>query len=155
MKFWLFKSEPSSFSIDDLAASADRTTHWEGVRNFQARNFLRDDVARGDKVLFYHSNAKPSGIVGDCDVTRAGYPDHFALDPNSKYFDPKASKDNPIWYMVDVKLNQKFNAIIPLTMLKKTPGLERMMVCQRGTRLSIQPVTADEWEVIVELAAQM
>lgn len=155
MKHWLFKSEPGCFSIYDLAASPKKTTHWEGVRNFQARNFLRDDVARGDLVFFYHSNAKPSGIAGICKVTRAGYPDHFALDPESKYFDPRASKDNPIWYMVDVKLGQKFSEIIPLSRLKETPGLEGMMVCRRGSRLSIQPVTAGEWKIIVKLAARL
>jgi predicted RNA-binding protein with PUA-like domain len=155
MKYWLFKSEPGSFSIDDLAASKNKTTHWEGVRNFQARNFLRDDVARGDLVFFYHSIAKPSGIAGICEVTRAGYPDHTALDPESKYFDPRASKDNPIWYMVDVKLRQKFGDIIPLRSLKETPGLEGMMVCQKGSRLSIQPVTAAEWKIILGIAARL
>ncbi len=155
MKHWLFKSELGSFSTSDLAASLRKTTHWEGVRNFQARNFLRDDVARGDLVFFYHSNAKPSGIAGICEVTRAGYPDHTALDPESKYFDPRASKDNPIWNMVDVKLGQKFSEIIPLSMLKETPGLEGMMVCRRGSRLSIQPVTAEEWKIIVKMAARL
>ena len=155
MKYWLFKSEPGSYSIDDLESGPKKTTHWEGVRNFQARNFLRDDVAKGDLVLFYHSNAKPSGVVGICEVTRAGYPDHFALNPDSKYFDPRATKDNPIWYMVDVKLKQKLPTVIPLTDLKKTPGLEGMMVCQRGSRLSIQPVRASEWKIIMKLAAQM
>ena len=155
MKYWLFKSEPGSFSVDDLAAAPKKTTHWEGVRNFQARNFLRDDVARGDLVFFYHSNARPSGIAGICEVTRAGYPDHTAVDPDSKYFDPRAAKDNPIWYMVDVRLRQRFSEVIPLEKLKRMPGLETMMVCRRGSRLSIQPVAADEWQVIVKLAARL
>jgi predicted RNA-binding protein with PUA-like domain len=154
MKYWLFKSEPGCFSIDDLAASPNKTTHWEGVRNFQARNFLRDDVARGDLVFFYNSNAKPPGVAGICEVVRAGYPDHFALDPASMYFEPRARKDNPIWYMVDVKFRQKFSEVIPLTILKKTPGLESMMVCGRGSRLSIQPVRVAEWKIIVKLAAR-
>ncbi len=155
MKYWLFKSEPGCFSIDDLAASPKKTTHWEGVRNFQARNFLRDDVARGDLVFFYNSNAKPAGIAGICEVTRSGYPDHTALDPESMYFDPKASKDNPVWYMVDVKLRQKFSEVMSLTELKNTPGLEEMMVCQKGSRLSIQPVRAAEWKIILKLAARL
>lgn len=148
---WLFKSEPGSFSIDDLADSPDQTTCWEGVRNYQARNFLRDDVKVGDGVLFYHSNAKPMGVVGVCEVVRAAYPDDTAQDPESKYFDPKATPDNPRWYMVDVKLKKRFADMVTLARLKETPGLEGMMVCQRGSRLSIQPVTADEWKIVLRL----
>jgi len=153
--YWLFKSEPGSFSIDDLAASPGQATAWEGVRNYQARNLLRDEVKVGDGVLFYHSNAKPMGVVGVCEVVKAGYPDHTALEPDSKYFDPKPSPDNPRWYMVDVKLREKFSRIIPLAVLKNTSGLEEMMVCQRGARLSIQPVTPAEWKIVLKLAAEL
>ena len=149
---WLFKSEPGSFSIDDLADSPEQTTCWEGVRNYQARNFLRDEVKVGDGVLFYHSNAKPMGVVGVCEVVRAAYPDDTARDPESKYFDPKATPDNPRWYMVDVKLKKKFADMVTLAQLKETPGLEGMMVCQKGSRLSIQPVTADEWRIVLRLS---
>ena len=154
-RYWLFKNEPSCFSIDDLAEAPNQTAEWEGVRNYQARNFLRDEVSKGDEVFFYYSNAKPSGIVGTCTVVRAGYPDPTAQNPDSKYFDPKASNAEPRWYMVDVKLKKRFRDIIPLAVLKQTPGLEAMMVNQRGSRLSIQPVTADEWGIILNLAGRI
>ena len=150
-RYWLFKSEPESFSIDDLAASQNQTASWDGVRNYQARNLLRDDIKAGDQVLFYHSSANPTGIAGTAEVVREGYPDPSAQDPNSKYYDPKATADNPIWYMVDIKLTGKLNTTLPLAELKQTPGLEEMMVTQRGARLSIQPVKKEEWEIIGEL----
>jgi predicted RNA-binding protein with PUA-like domain len=153
-RYWLFKTEPKTFSIDDLAKSPDQTTHWEGVRNYQARNFLRDEVKRGDEVLLYHSSADPPGVVGTCRVVKGGYPDHTALDNKSDYYDPKSDKDNPRWYMVDVKLVDKFDEIIPLAKLKETRGLEKMMVVQRGSRLSIQPVTPKEWRVVLRLAGR-
>lgn len=154
-KYWLFKSEPESFSIDDLAALPGQTSHWDGVRNYQARNLLRDEVKVGDGVLFYHSQSHPIGVVGGCEVVKAGYPDHTALDPESNYFDPKATPDEPRWYMVDVKLKEKFRGIISLSRLKETPGLEGMMVCQRGARLSIQPVSPAEWKIVLKLAAKL
>ena len=154
-RYWLFKSEPSAFSIDDLAASPDRITHWEGVRNYQARNLLRDDIRKGDEVLFHHSNAKPSGVIGRCRVVRSGYPDHTARDPRSKYYDPKATEDEPRWYMVDVQFVESFAEVIPLSVLKQTRGLEKMMVVQRGSRLSVQPVTPEEWKIVLRLARRM
>ncbi|MBD3404224.1 EVE domain-containing protein [candidate division GN15 bacterium] len=150
-RYWLFKSEPDCFSIEDLAASPDQTAHWDGVRNYQARNLLRDDVKKGDEVLFYHSSAKPTGIAGLCVVSRAGYPDHTAWDPDSEHFDPKARPDNPIWYMVDVTLKKKLPETLPLKVLKETAGLEEMMVTQRGARLSVQPVRPNEWKIIRKL----
>jgi predicted RNA-binding protein with PUA-like domain len=153
-KYWLFKSEPETFSIDHLAAAPNRTTAWEGVRNYQARNFLRDDVAVGDEVLFYHSSVQPSGVVGRCRVTKRGYPDRTALDPGSPYFDPKATEVDPRWYLVDLQLVERFPRLIPLAELKTTPGLENMMVVRRGMRLSIQPVTAEEWQIVLTLARQ-
>ncbi|UCE23575.1 MAG: EVE domain-containing protein [Candidatus Zixiibacteriota bacterium] len=154
-RYWLFKNEPDCFSIDDLVKAPDQTAEWEGVRNYQARNFLRDEVKKGDEVFFYHSNANPPGIVGVCKVVRDGYPDPTALDPESRYYDPKSTSDDPRWYMVDVQLTRKLSDIIPLSTLKAAPGLESMMVTQKGSRLSIQPVTADEWRTIMKLVRRM
>ncbi len=153
-RYWLFKSEPGCFSIDDLAAEQDRTAHWDGVRNYQARNMLRDEIKKGDELLFHHSGASPAGIIGTCTVVKAGYPDHTALDPQEQHFDPKASEANPIWYMVKVRLKRRFSELIPLSRLKATAGLENMMVCQRGSRLSIQPVTPAEWKIVLKLAGR-
>lgn len=150
-KYWLFKTEPDTFSIEDLAQSKGEQTTWEGVRNYQARNFLRDEVSKGDQVLFYHSNANPPGIVGTCEVTRSGYPDPTQFDPESDYFDPRADKANPRWYMVDVRLSRQLKSVLPLKRLKETPGLEEMEVTRKGSMLSIQPVTADEWAIVEKL----
>ena len=150
-QFWLFKSEPTCFSIDDLKNAPNRTDCWDGVRNYQARNMLRDDIKKGDEVLFYHSNAKPTGIAGVCRVVREGYPDITAQNPKSEHYVPAATPDNPIWYMVDVQFVSKLSEIIPLAVLKETPGLEKMVVTQRGSRLSIQPVSPAEWKVIAQL----
>ena len=150
-QYWLFKSEPSCFSIDHLQSSPNQTAPWDGVRNYQARNLLRNEVKLNDKVLFYNSSSDPLGIAGTCIVVRAAYPDHTARDPNSDHFDPKASEQNPIWYMVDVRFVSKLKEILPLSVLKRTPGLEDMVLCRRGSRLSIQPVTADEWRIVQAL----
>ena len=151
-RYWLFKSEPDCYSMDHLAALPQKTDSWDGVRNYQARNFLRDDIKKGDGVLFYYSSTSPVGVAGICEVVRAGYPDTTALDPKEMHYDPKASEENPIWYMVDVKFVRKFPRLVLLAELKKTPGLESMMVTQRGSRLSIQPVTKDEWDIVLKLA---
>ena len=143
------KSEPNTYSIDDLIK--DNTTQWEGVRNYQARNFMRDDMKIGDHVLFYHSNTKPPGIVGLAEVCKESYPDHFAWDVSSKYFDPKSSPENPIWMMVDVKFKKKLNHPISLDTLKTYPELETMLVIKRGMRLSIQPVEKQHFEFITSL----
>ena len=149
-QFWLFKSEPDVYSIDDL--KKEKKCYWEGVRNYQARNLLRDTIKKGDQVFFYHSNATPPGIVGVAEVAKEGYPDHTQFDENSKYYDPKSKKDEPRWMMVDVKFVEKFKNLVSLDQLKNTPGLEEMMVTKRGARLSIQPVTADEWKIVMKLA---
>lgn len=149
-QFWLMKSEPESYSIDDL--KKDKTTFWHGVRNYQARNFMRDQMQVGDGVLFYHSNAEPPGVVGIAKIVKTGYPDHTALDKKSDYYDPKASITNPIWFMVDIGFVQKFKQIISLEQIKHTPGLENMVVAQKGSRLSVQPVTLKEFEIIRLLA---
>jgi len=150
--FWLFKSEPDVFSIQDLAASKGKRTSWEGVRNYQARNMLRDDVQRGDSVFFYHSNVDPLAIAGTAEVVKSGYPDHFALQTDHKYFAEAASPENPIWYMVDIKLVRIFKQPVTRAMLAEHPVTSHMMVMKKGSRLSIQPVTAAEWQAVHELA---
>lgn len=148
MNYWLFKTEPGCFSFDDLKNRPGMTEHWDGVRNFQARNFLRDSVKSGDLVLFYHSNIARPAIVGIAEVVREGYPDFTARDPDSEHFDPKASKDKPIWYMVDVRCQQALPREVTLEAIKNNPLLASMPLVKRS-RLSIQPVTEEEWRIIV------
>ena len=143
------KCEPSAYTIDDL--ERDGTTSWEGVRNFQARNFMRDDMSPGDPVLFYASNADPSGVTGLARISRAGYPDDFATRKGHQYFDPDSRTDAPTWYMVDIAFVENFHGTVPLETLKTTKGLEKMVVIQKGSRLSIQPVTPAEFAVVVAL----
>lgn len=150
MNYWLFKSEPGCFSFDDLRQRPGQTEQWDGVRNFQARNFLRDQVQVGDGVLFYHSNIPEPHIAGTAWVVRAGYPDWTACDPASEHFDPKSSADNPIWYMVDVRYGEPFRRPVTLAELKAHPLLAGMVLLQRS-RLSIQPVTPEEWTSILGL----
>ena len=152
-RYWLFKSEPSAFGIETLAKAPKQTAPWDGVRNYQARNFLRDDVSVGDYVFFYHSREEPLGIFGTMEVVRAGYPDSTAFDPKSKYYDPKSKEDKPTWYMVDVKLMTKFDQPITREQLQEEPTTAGMLVLKRGMRLSIQPVTAEEWQAVLNLAA--
>ncbi len=152
-RYWLFKSEPSAFSIDHLAKSPRQTAPWDGVRNYQARNFLRDDVKVGDQVLFYHSREEPLGIFGTMQVVRAGYPDHTAFDSTSKYYDPKSDPDQPRWFMVDVKLTKQFSEPITRSMLIDDKVTSQMLVMKRGMRLSIQPVTPEEWQAVLRLAS--
>lgn len=149
MRYWLMKSEPDVFSIDDLQTKG--YTQWEGIRNYQARNFMRDSMKVGDKMLFYHSNATPPGIVGTGVISKEAYPDHFAWDPTSHYFDPKSSPDNPRWVMVDITFDQKFKHMISLDTLKNDPFLEGMLVIKRGMRLSIQPVEESHFQHILNL----
>ena len=151
-RYWLFKSEPESYSIRDLAVDKKRTTFWDGVRNYQARNFLRDDIQVGDRVLYYHSNTDPLAIVGTAEVVKAGYPDHTAFDPQDHHYDPKSDPDSPTWYMVDIRLLQEFASPVTRAQLQAEPALAKMMVIQRGSRLSVQPVTADEWTTVHRLA---
>jgi predicted RNA-binding protein with PUA-like domain len=151
-RHWLVKSEADVFSFDDLAASPKRTTCWDGVRNYQARNFMRDDMKTGDLVFFYHSNSEPTAIVGVAEVTREGYPDHTALDPRDPHYDPKSKPDAPTWIMVDLRAVEKLARPLPLAELKRVKGLEKMALLQKGSRLSVQPVTAQEWEIVYGLA---
>ena len=150
-KYWLFKSEPDVFSIDDLKKAPKKATYWEGVRNYQARNLLRDEIKKGDEVLYYHSNAKPMGVAGIARVSRSGYPDPEQFDKKSKYHDPKSDPDDPRWYCVDVQLEEEFATPVSLPEMKETPGLEEMMVTRKGARLSVQPVSAAEWKIVRRL----
>jgi predicted RNA-binding protein with PUA-like domain len=153
MKHWLLKSEPEAFSWDDLERAPKKTTHWDGVRNYQARNMLRDEMKKGDLCFFYHSSADPTGIAGICEVVREGYPDPSAFDPkDDMHFDPKSKKEAPTWFMVDVKAVRRFPRIITLAELKGVKSLEKMVLLQRGSRLSVQPGAAKEWETICALA---
>lgn len=145
---WLMKCEPSAYTIDDL--ERDGKTGWEGVRNFQARNFMRD-MKRGDPVLFYASNAEPPGVTGLAKIEREAYPDPFAFKRGHRYFDEKSRKEDPTWVSVDIAFVRKFPEIVSLETLKSTPGLEAMMVTKKGSRLSIQPVTPEEYEIVVKL----
>lgn len=151
-QYWLFKSEPEAYSIADLAREPTRTTFWDGVRNYQARNLLRDTIKLGDRVFFYHSNAEPMSIVGTAEVVRTGYPDHTAFDPKDHHYDPKSQPGQPTWFMVDVKLLQIFPRPITRDELKGCPELREMMLLKRGARLSIQPVTTAEWQAVHRLA---
>ena len=143
------KCEPAAYTIDDLAR--DGRTSWEGVRNYQARNFMRDDMQVGDAVLFYASNAEPSGVTGLAEIVRAGYPDHFAWTKGHKYFDASSPEAAPVWYMVDVGFVERFDDTLPLDVLKATKGLESMMVTQKGSRLSVQPATKTEYDIVTRL----
>jgi len=151
-QFWLVKSEPESYSIDDL--ERDGTTSWEGVRNYQARNTLRDSMKVGDRVLFYASNTEATGVVGIAEVARDGYPDHFAFDETHHYYDPKSKPESPTWFMVDLKFVAKFPIVVGLATLRTTPGLEKMVVLQKGSRLSVQPVTKEEFEIVAALGGR-
>lgn len=153
MKYWLFKSEPDAFSIDDLRAMKGRRDHWDGIRNYQARNIMRDQMSKGDLAFFYHSSCRVPGIVGIMEIVKEAYPDHTALDPDARYHDPKSTEDNPRWYMVDVKFQRKFSEILSLEMLRSVEPLAEMMLLRKGSRLSIQPVTGKEWNTIMQLAA--
>lgn len=154
MNYWLMKSEPESFSIDDLARAPKKTTCWDGVRNYQARNMLRDQMKKGDLVFFYHSNCEVPGIAGIVEVVREGYPDHTAFDPEDHHFDPKSDPENPRWYMVDVKLRKKFPRVISLRELKACTdaSLSGFQLLAKGNRLSVMPVTSRQWKFIESLS---
>ncbi len=150
--YWLVKSEPNTYSFSDLQGEDDRTAEWDGVRNYQAKNTMRDDMKAGDGVLFYHSNVKPMAVVGTATVVREGYPDDTAWDPSSEHPDPKSTPDKPIWYVVDIKAESEFARPVTLEEIKQTPGLEKMALVNRS-RLSVQPVRPEEWRIIVDLGS--
>jgi predicted RNA-binding protein with PUA-like domain len=147
-RYWLIKSEPDVFSFGDLWAAPKRTTCWDGVRNYQARNFMRDDMKVGDLVLFYHSNAEPPAVAGVAEVVREAYPDHTAFDAADPHYDPKSRPDAPTWVMVDVRARERFARPVTLAELRAAPRLTGMALLQKGSRLSVQPVRADEWKVV-------
>ena len=151
MNYWLMKSEPDVFGIDHLIAMPNKTEHWDGVRNYQARNMMRDQIKKGDLVFFYHSNCKEPGIVGIAKVVKEGYPDHTAFDPEAKYYDPKSDPDNPRWYMVDIQHKRKLKRTITLQELKQHPQLEGMALLRKGNRLSVMPVEKKHWDYILGL----
>jgi predicted RNA-binding protein with PUA-like domain len=152
MNYWLFKSEPTCFSIDDLSHCPKQTTHWDGVRNYQVRNFLRDKMKVGDLGFFYHSSCNPPGIAGVIEVVKDGYPDPTAWDLRSDHYDPKSDPDHPRWYMVDVRLVKKFSQLLALDEMKRHPKLKNMLIMRKGNRLSITPLTKEEWKIIYEHA---
>ena len=149
-KFWLVKSEPGAYSFDDLLSEEDQTAEWDGVRNYAARNAMRDDMQVGDGVLFYHSNAKPTAVVGYATVVKAGYPDDTAWDPKSANFDPRSDPEDPTWYMVDIKAENKFRSPVTLQQIKAHQSLGDMVLV-KNSRLSVQPVTNREWKIILTL----
>ena len=152
MNYWLMKSEPDVFGIDDLKQRPQQTEHWDGIRNYQARNMMRDEMKKGDQIFFYHSNAVPIGIVGVMKVVREAYPDFTAQNPDSKYYDPKSTTDNPRWFMVDVKFVRKLKRVITLDELKQhADALGDMALLRKGNRLSINPVTKEQWDYILGL----
>ena len=153
MNYWLMKSEPSVFGIDDLAARPRKTEPWDGVRNYQARNMMRDDMRRGDQAFFYHSNCDPPGIVGIMEIVREGYPDPTQFDPESKYHDPKSDPDDPRWYLVDVRLKRRFRRMVTLAELRgQADALGDLALLRKGNRLSVMPVPAAAWKRILDLA---
>jgi len=151
MHYWLMKTEPEEFSIDDLEQCPGQSEPWNGIRNYQARNLLRDEMQKSDLAFLYHSSCAEPGITGIMTIATAAYPDPTAFDPKSKYYDPKSKRDAPTWFMVDVKFNRKLQHIIPLYELRLHKPLQKMRLLQRGNRLSVMPVTKQEWEYILKL----
>ncbi|ACJ17962.1 EVE domain-containing protein [Coxiella burnetii] len=151
MNYWLLKSEPTSYSIDDLFREKNKITRWDGVRNYQARNFMRDGMKKGDLAFFYHSNCEKPGIVGVVEVVRESYPDLTALDPKDHHYDPKSTPDNPRWLMVDIKFRKKFPQVISLQELRQNPKLKDLLILRKGNRLSITPVSKAHWDAIMKL----
>lgn len=150
MNYWLMKSEPDLFGIDDL--KKNKKEPWDGVRNYQARNFMRDDMKKGDQVLFYHSSCSPAGIAGIAEVSKESHPDHTCYDKKNKYYDPKSTKESPRWFMVEVKFKKKFKSLFTLEEIKKTKKLENMLVVKKGNRLSIMPVSEKDFKQVLKLA---
>lgn len=150
-QYWLMKSEPEAYSFEDLMAEENRTDHWDGIRNYQARNFMME-MRQGDAVLFYHSSTHPPHVAGIAEVAREAYPDHTSWDRKAKYYDPKSTPENPRWYMVDLRGVRKLEAPVPLEALKANPRLKGMRVVQKGQRLSVQPVLRKEFEEVQRMA---
>jgi predicted RNA-binding protein with PUA-like domain len=154
MRHWLLKTEPAVFSFDDLLRAPKQTTGWGGVRNYQARNLLRDEIKKGDRVLIYHSSAEPPAVAGEAEVVRDGYPDPTQFDPRDDHHDPKSDRAAPRWFQVDVRAVRKLRRPVALAEIRAAPALKKMALVQRGQRLSVQPVSASEYAAILELAAK-
>ena len=152
MKYWLLKSEPDVFALEDLKNSPNQTEPWDGIRNYQARNLMRDEMKVGDQAFFYHSRQAEPAIVGTVKVVREAYPDHTSWDPSSKYFDEKSSPENPRWLMVDVQFESEFSRPVTLKELRSVPELKEMFLLRKGMRLSVQPVTEEEFQLILAIA---
>jgi predicted RNA-binding protein with PUA-like domain len=152
-KYWLFKTDPEDFSINDLKNSPQSTTNWSGVRNYQARNFLRDDIKTGDLVIFYHSNEDPPSVKGVCEVVKEGYSDETQFNPEDKHFYPSSNPENPVWFQVDIKLVNELNPV-SLNDLKKNPALKNMILLKRGNRLSVMPLTKDEFMEVLRMGGK-
>lgn len=150
-QYWLFKSDPATYGLAELKRERNRTTMWDGVRNYQARNLLRDEIRKGDGVLFYHSQEKPPAVVATATVVRAGYPDPTQFDRREKGYDPKSPEDDPRWFAVDIQLDRELSRPVGLPELRETPGLEEMVLLRKGSRLSVQPVTAAQWKIVCDL----
>lgn len=150
MKYWIMKSEPDAYGIDDL--KRDNIEHWDGIRNYQVRNMMRDQMQNGDLAFFYHSNCNPPGIAGSMEIIKTAYPDFTAFDPDSKYFDPKSDPDNPRWLMVDVKYKEKFRNYVSLETLRNCQALQDLLILRKGNRLSITEISAEHWKTILKLA---
>lgn len=150
--YWLFKTEPEDYSLEDI--KKDKKTYWDGVRNYQARNFLRDSIKKGDEVFLYQSNTDPLAVVAVCEVVKEGYPDFTAMDKAHHHFDPKSTPDNPIWYMVDIKLTKVLKRPVTLKEIKENPLMKDFRLIQRGNRLSVMPVTEPEWMEILRLSGE-
>ena len=155
MKYWLMKSEPDAYSIEDLAAQKKKTDHWDGIRNYQARNFIRDDMATSDLAFFYHSNCESPAVVGIIKIVSSAYPDHTAFDPTEKYYDSKSDPDNPRWFMIDVQLVKRFRNKVTLVEIRSESKLKNMKLVQKGNRLSILPLTEREWKHILMMAGEV
>jgi predicted RNA-binding protein with PUA-like domain len=151
-KYWLVKSEPDVFSLEDLKKCKDQTTYWDGVRNYQARNYIRDEMKKGDGVFFYYSGSEPMGIFGICEITKEGYPDHTQFDPGSPHYFASAGINNPVWFMADIKLIEIFDKPVTLQLIKDNPKLKNMRLIQKGNRLSVMPVEKDEWNEVVRIS---
>jgi predicted RNA-binding protein with PUA-like domain len=154
-KYWLFKSEPNAYSFSDLLNEPDQTAEWDGVRNYQVRNFMRDEMKVGDGVLFYHSSTNPMAVVGTATIVREAYPDATAWDPNSEHPDPRSTPENPVWLMVDIKADKEFARPVTLQEVKQNPRLKDMLLVRKGMRLSIQPVTREEWDEVIAMGDQV
>lgn len=151
MRYWMMKCEPNAYNMDDLKKAPHQTTNWEGVRNYQARNMLRDEIKQGDMAFYYYSNAKVPGIAGTMEIVKSGYPDFTAWDPENRYYDPVSTPNNPRWYQVDVKLVQQFDSLIPLSALRANSNLADLWILRKGNRLSVTPVSDNQWKEILSL----